>query len=58
MKTRVTRNNSTYYVRLPFEYVKQHRINETMAVDIFIGENGSITVKPVKSHNGVENGSL
>jgi antitoxin component of MazEF toxin-antitoxin module len=41
-------------VRLPFEYVKQHRINETMAVDIFIGENGKIIVKPMKVE-GVEN---
>ena len=56
MKSHVSRNNSTYYVRLPFEYVKEHRINETMAVDVSIGENGSIIVKPMKI-NGAINGS-
>lgn len=56
MKSHVSRNNSTYYVRLPFEYVKEHRINETMAVDVSIGENGSIIVKPMKI-NGAINGT-
>ena len=58
MKTKLAKYNNTYFVRIPIQYVREHRLMDSMSVDFYINQNGTITVKPVKSHNGAENGTF
>ena len=57
MRAKLSKYNKTYFVRIPIEYVREHRLVDTMSVDFYINQNGSITVKPVKTNNCAENGT-